>query len=171
MAKRDYLSPQVAVYSEYDYNSKANIKRALENLNHLYSNAEQGNTSAHAVWLDLQTALGRYHANTLLQVVTKKQKQVILLHLVYGYTQQEVAEQLGISQQAVSCRLISGIKRIQRFLTTGRTDWNEWDDEEEELLLEHYREKGAQWCAEKLNRRPGEIYSKVKRMRKQGFLL
>lgn len=171
MAKPDYIRTQMSVYSDYDYNSKENIKKALENMTVLYSNAEHGNTSAHAVLIDLQTALGKYTTDELMSVVTKKQRQVIILHLVYGYSQDEVAEMLGISQQAVSLRLMSGIRRIQRFLLTGRTGWTEWEDEEIEFLFEHYRAKGARWCAKQLGRTIQEVQSKVKRLRKQGFIV
>lgn len=170
LAKRDVMAPQLAIYQDYDYGSKGHIKKALKNLLQLHIQAEAGNSSSHAIWLDLQTALGRYHANTLLQVVTKKQKQAILLHLVYGYSEAEVAEALHISQQAVSCRVVSGIRRIQRFLETGSTTWNEWDDEEIELLLDHYADKGAQWCASTLNRPLTQVYSKARHLRRQGFL-
>jgi predicted transcriptional regulator len=65
---------------------------------------------------------------------------------------------------------MSGLGRIQQYLERGFVDWHEWDDEELELILDHYNVEGPQWCIEHLNRSPSQVYSKVKRLRKMGLL-
>lgn len=168
--KRDLHTPAQRVYNAYDYGSKIRIKRALQNLLQLGVRAESGDTSSHAVAIDLQTALGKYKDNEYLQVVTKKQKAAIILHLVCGYSEEEASNIVGVSQQAISCRIMSGLGRIQQYLEKGYVDWHEWDDEELELILDHYNTEGPLWCSEQLNRPISQVYSTAKRLRKRGLL-
>lgn len=165
--RRDLYTQADSVYSHYRYNDSG-IKRALRDLLLLESRAEQGDSTSHAIWIDLQNALGG--ENSIFNAVTTKQREAIFLHLVCGYSEAETAAKLGISQQAVSCRIQSGIKRIKNFLQTGEIFWNEWTPQEEKFLIDNYKLNGAAWCARELARPITQIYSRARILRERGLL-
>ncbi len=105
----------------YDYTSIAAIKLALRSLLRLQARSEMGCTMSQVIVIDLKTALGQYPIDRRegKQVLTDRQKQAILLHLVLDRSIEETAEALGINPTAVSHRISSGVKRIVEFLATG----------------------------------------------------
>ena len=50
----------------------------------------------------------------MLELLTKKQRSVIVLYYAYGFTQPEIAKRLGITKQAVGIRLISALHRLKK---------------------------------------------------------
>ena len=62
-----------------------------------------------------EAAEQRADLRTALERLTDKQREAVLLHLA-GYTQQEIADKLGIGQQRVCRRLMAAGKKIKQFM-------------------------------------------------------
>lgn len=52
----------------------------------------------------------------MLSVMTDKQREVFLLYYKEGYTQQQIADMLGLTKQSVSERLSTATHRVKKFL-------------------------------------------------------
>ena len=50
----------------------------------------------------------------MLDSMTEKQREVFILYYHYGYTQQEIADMIGISKQSVNERLEASIKKVRK---------------------------------------------------------
>ena len=50
----------------------------------------------------------------MLESMTEKQREVFILYYHYGYTQQEIADMIGISKQSVNERLEASIKKVRK---------------------------------------------------------
>lgn len=134
-----------------DYERGGCIKTLIKNLLWLERMAERGDTVASAILIDMRNALGFYGGN-LLEVLTPKQIQVIEAALVEDVPQKEIAEEMGISQQGVSFLLNSGIKRMQKYLQTGRIPWRQVTDDEKTFLMENYGKMPTKEIAKHLRR-------------------
>ncbi|ASS74093.1 hypothetical protein CIG75_03220 [Tumebacillus algifaecis] len=121
MVKRD-IDKGRRMADVFDYGSTAALKTALRSLHKLRLSAEQGCPTAQAILIDLKTALGEYKSDEVLGrvVVTDRQKEAIVLHLIDDRSLQETAQLLGVDPTAISHRVASGLKRMMHFLQTGR---------------------------------------------------
>lgn len=121
MVKRD-IDKGRRMADVIDYGSTAALKTALRSLHKLKLGAEQGCPTAQAILIDLKTALGEYRSDEKggRVVVTERQKEAIVLHLVNDRSIQETAHLLGVDPTAISHRVSSGLKRMVNFLQTGR---------------------------------------------------
>lgn len=50
----------------------------------------------------------------MLECMTDKQREVFILYYQYGYTQQEIADMLGISKQSVNERLEGSVRKVRK---------------------------------------------------------
>lgn len=50
----------------------------------------------------------------MLESMTEKQREVFILYYQYGYTQQEIADMLGISKQSVNERLEGSVRKVRK---------------------------------------------------------
>lgn len=121
MVKRD-IDKGRRMADVFDYGSTATLKTALRSLHKLKLGAEQGCPTAQAILIDLKTALGEYRSDDIhgRVVVTERQKEAIVLHLINDRSIQETAKLLGVDPTAISHRVSSGLKRMVNFLQTGR---------------------------------------------------
>lgn len=151
----------------FDYTNPASMRRAIRNLLTLQLRAEQGCPTSVAILVDLKTALGCYGIDELLgrRVLTAKQREAMILHLVEDQPIPEVAKRLGIDTTAVTHRINGGIRRIIRFLETGYAGPWEWTEEETEYLRTHYWTDGAKMVAEALGRPVSQIYAKARTLK------
>ena len=51
----------------------------------------------------------------MLERMSKKQREVFILYYKYGYTQQEIADMIGISKPAVNMRLRDAVDRVKKY--------------------------------------------------------
>lgn len=58
--------------------------------------------------------INEYDVQNLLSILTKKQKEAITLYFLEGKTQKEIAEKLGISQQAVFFRIRCARRKLEK---------------------------------------------------------
>jgi predicted DNA-binding protein (UPF0251 family) len=150
----------------FDYSNPAGLKRALRSLADLQTQAELGCPTSTAILVDMKTALGFYSTDPAAarRVLTARQREAILLHLVRDRSVEETARCLGIDPSAVSHRVNTGLRRMVKFLTTGDASSREWEDWEVAFLQTHYHSHGAGYCAEVLERRVSQVYSKVRHL-------
>ena len=52
----------------------------------------------------------------MLASMTEKQREVFILYYQYGYTQQEIANMIGIAKQSVNDRLNSAVSKVRRLI-------------------------------------------------------
>ncbi len=52
----------------------------------------------------------------MLASMTEKQREVFILYYQYGYTQQEIANMIGIAKQSVNDRLNSAVSKVKRLI-------------------------------------------------------
>lgn len=52
----------------------------------------------------------------MLDALTDKQREVFILYYKEGYTQQQIADMLGITKQSVGERLSTAVSRVKNFL-------------------------------------------------------
>lgn len=64
-----------------------------------------------AGWIEEEKILARDDAPRLLGYMTEKQLVVFALQVI-GFSQEEIAQMLGITQSAVSQRFLSGINKV-----------------------------------------------------------
>jgi predicted DNA-binding protein YlxM (UPF0122 family) len=131
------------------YASVSQLKNIIKYLN-VFDSSE--NFKDLCVLADIKTALGLYDKDEDNRVLTPKQKVAITGHLIEDKPQSQVAEEMGISQQAVSLLINTGLKRIQQFLTNTEIKKIHWTDEEKDFLLTQYPILGPEKTAEKLNK-------------------
>ena len=97
--------------TEVDY-TKANVQNILEHFTQFQQNAEQGNTDAVVLIVDIKEA-------TKKAKLTDQQKKVYFYRFLREYTQDEVAEIMDISQQAISKHVELIVLKIYRELNGG----------------------------------------------------
>lgn len=166
---RGYYTAQEQIYSAYDYRSRRKVQKSLKDLLKLYVMSQKGSIvspSCQDIWVDITNALGQ--TDTIMGALTQKQREAIYYNLILGYTGKETAELLGITQQAVSCRVISGINRMRTFLTGGKIKIRDWSKAEEDFLKQYFADKGAKWCASELDRSVSQVQGKWYAMQKNG---
>ena len=62
----------------------------------------------------LDTLIAKEELSEMLQVLTEKQRRVLLLHSVYGYTQASIAKMMGVSQPAIAKILEQAKKKMKK---------------------------------------------------------
>ena len=97
------------------YYRKKTVIRLLKSYYNLQSLAMwKSNYVALCIWIDLNTAL--YHP----KVLTDRQRQCIIGVYLNGYREWEVANAIGLSQQAINDSLGKGVRNIQKAFLTGK---------------------------------------------------
>ncbi len=91
------------------YESIAQLKHILKNMNNLRQMAEKGNQTAHAIWMDLDMALRNKY-------LTDKQRKVMYMKFIGKETNNYIAQEMNISETAVRKHINGALKRIQRLL-------------------------------------------------------
>ena len=99
-----------ALMNYADYSDPAVMRKLLRAYDSLYDRACRGDQTAAAVYVDIKSAL--YGEG----VLTKRQRQCIILHLVYKTPQVEASEMLGISRRTLRGAVEAGIAHMQKFL-------------------------------------------------------
>lgn len=92
-----------------DYSSMPHLKHILGNIHRLKKLSESGNQTAMCIVMDLEKALSS-------NILTEKQKKVVLMKFIGKETNDYIAEQMNISETAVRKHIQGAMKRIQRFL-------------------------------------------------------
>lgn len=107
------LSEKKASKSDFldyiDYSNPKTIKNLLIQYNRLEQNAAKGNTTWHAVKIDLDIALEKTG-------LTDKQLYCIQQHLIYNITLKNIADDLNIKEKSVKKHVDSAIAKILRYL-------------------------------------------------------
>ncbi len=134
-----------------NYCNQGSVKSAIRRLIQLEGLARRGDTVAASIAIDLKNSIGIY-GGELLAVLTPRQRRIIIDVLVNDKAQADVADKLGISQQGISCSLNAGLRRIVKFLNTGRIPWRRVTDEEKDFLLENYGKTPLYRIAQQLQR-------------------
>jgi DNA-directed RNA polymerase specialized sigma24 family protein len=99
------LKPEI----EYTKNSVQNI---LEHFFHFFHAMECGNMDALVLIVDMKAAAKKAK-------LTDQQKKVFFYRFLLDYTQEEIAEVMGITHQAVSCHIEAIINKMLRALNGG----------------------------------------------------
>ena len=63
----------------------------------------------------LRAVIRRENREAMLAEMTDKQRQVFVLHYKYGWTQQQIADKIGVTQQAVTKLLSKANKKVMKF--------------------------------------------------------
>lgn len=115
--KRSIYNAQLM--ASVNYNNLSCLRGLIKNMAGLESMAMRGDSVALSVLMDIRTVLGVYITYPKEQVLTNKQRRAIHLSLVLDMKQDEVAEEMGLSQQGVSFLVRSGLRRMRNFLNKG----------------------------------------------------
>lgn len=99
-----------ALMNYADYSDPAVMRKLLRAYDSLYDRACRGDQTAAAVYVDIKSAL--YDEG----VLTKRQRQYVLLHLVYKMPQREVAQMLEVRHQTVGGSVSVAIQHMQKYL-------------------------------------------------------
>jgi predicted DNA-binding protein YlxM (UPF0122 family) len=150
-----------------DYSTVTGIKNVIRRLLSFEGLAERGDTVAASVLVDIKKAIGTY-GGSLLEILTPKQRYVIVEVLVNDKAQADVANDLDISQQGVSYLLGDGIKRIMKYLNTGKIPWRRVTDEEKAFILENYGKMPLYKIARQLQRSEQNCREIFKNLQKEG---
>ena len=97
-----------------DYEDFGRMKEMLALYNSHERNAERGDSVAHSILIDLQTAI--YTPG----VLTKKQLEAVELYFMHFVTQEEIGAEFSVSRRAIGYRLDAAIKNIQKILLSGK---------------------------------------------------
>ena len=109
---------------------------------------------------DIKTALGMYPKEKDLRILTKKQKTVIIEHILHGKTQEELAYELNITQQGVSILLKTALKRIKEYiLNSGNLNWIHWTAKEKSHLMSRYGKTNIYNLSKELNKSISRVVS------------
>ena len=60
--------------------------------------------------------VGKLMMAKAIKTLTEKQKDVFVLYYVEGYSQEEIAERFGVTQETISKHLITGLKKVRAVL-------------------------------------------------------
>lgn len=124
-AVRDVVNEQLLRVS---YRDPKNIKNFLRNWGGLENLSLKGDTVATCILLDLKTVTGidpntynsgnrdKFNLGYLKGRLSHYQYMSIAYVLVLGYSQEDIAWVMGVTQSVVSKNINSGIKKIQREL-------------------------------------------------------
>jgi len=93
---------------EIEYTKKS-VQNILEHFFHFSHSAENGNTDALILITDMKEA-------TKKAKLTEQQKRVYYCRFLHEYTQEEVAEVMGITHQAVSYHVEAIVTKVLRVL-------------------------------------------------------
>jgi DNA-directed RNA polymerase specialized sigma24 family protein len=96
------------------YNDVKTLKKLYKNYYNLKALAQEGDTVAMSIFIDLKTALSP-EAN----VLTDNQRKCIVGHLLEKSTLRELAEDFHRNESTILEAVNSGLKRIQRSLAEG----------------------------------------------------
>lgn len=94
--------------AEIEY-TKESVQNILEHFFHFLHSMENGNTDAVVLIVDVKEATKK--AN-----LTDQQKRVYYYRFLQEYTEKEVAEKMGLTQQAVSCHIDLIVTKIYKVL-------------------------------------------------------
>lgn len=132
------------------YASTREIKFLLQYLMNLNESKFDGDTSVICLIADLKTVLGIY-PNSNMKVLSEKQKDIVIRHLINNEPQRKIAEDYGITQQGVSIVLNTALKKIQKFLAEGEVSRIPWTEREKQYLLENFNKMSIEELEEALN--------------------
>lgn len=163
-------------FDEYDYSSKSGVRKAIRALFQLQGRLQaSGDQMAGAIMADIKTCLGGYNVDKAVNVLTARQRDLIIRCLVKGDTEQEAALELGIRQSSVNRAINGGITRMMKHLAGEPPVNQEWSGWEEQVLIELYYDKGqrggAKGVASRLGRSVTQVHAKAKELRKKGRLV
>ena len=161
------FSAPVSLLERISYTDPVELKALLKYVLSS-SNNNCSDTTELCILADLKTILGFYDSSKDLKVLTAKQKQVIIEHIINDKTQTEVAKELLITQQGVSVLLYSALKRIKDYINTGELKWVPWTDEEKYKLMNKYNTISINKLSKELNRSPNKVISMYHYLKNKG---
>ena len=91
-----------------NYERTSCIKQLIKNMDNLYKLAEKGDTVAHSIYIDLDSAING-------GIFTKKQA-IYLCLWAKGYTQKDIGLMYRIKQETVSEVIANSVMRIKEYL-------------------------------------------------------
>jgi DNA-directed RNA polymerase specialized sigma24 family protein len=112
--------------NKIDYENIRSIRALCRQYFNLKELARKGDTVAHSILLDIQAGI-----NSL----TQRQREAIMLSLIFSFTQSETAEVMGVSQQRITFLTMSGLEGIKTFLIGERK--REMTEGEKQFLLNY----------------------------------
>lgn len=96
-------------------NNDLAARRAISEHPQIAADVQQYNRWLHGESVENQT-FGRMMKEEMLERLTDKQKEVMILYYDEGYTQAEIAEVMGVSQKAVGQHIMLANKKIRKYM-------------------------------------------------------
>ena len=103
-------------------NNDLAARRAISEHPQVAADVHQYNGWLHGESVENQV-FGRMMKEEMLERLTDKQKEVMILYYREGYTQAEIAEMLGIGRKTVSDRIEAALKRIRKEVKPADVIW------------------------------------------------
>ena len=101
------------------------------------------------------------------KLFSEKEKQKIIKMFEAGYTKKQIAGTLGRSFNSISNFLTRNYGTTNSFRIVKKNNFKIWTTEEENYILENYKEKTAVQIAKELNRTPLGVRTRVIKLRRE----
>lgn len=111
--------------------------------------------------------LRKYTKYRYRKLFSEKEKTEIIRMFESGYTKNQIAGTLGRSFYSISNFLIRNYGTTNSFRIVRKNNFKIWTSEEEEYILENYKEKTAVQVAKELNRTPLGVRTRVIKLRRE----
>lgn len=105
----------MTVEDRLEENNDLAARRAISEHPQIAADVQQYNRWLHGESVENQ-AFGRMMKEEMLERLTDKQKEVMILYYDEGYTQAEIAEVMGVSQKAVGQHIMLANKKIRKYM-------------------------------------------------------
>lgn len=96
----------------FDYWKEVASDRQLQN--HYWKSIRENQTARVMPWIDHDREV---IYSDLAQQLTRRQKEIFMLHRREGFSYQEIAEKLDISKSTVRKHMMAALKRIRKYMT------------------------------------------------------
>jgi DNA-directed RNA polymerase specialized sigma subunit len=106
------INKEDALHNIAKYEDISSIIFLLRNIHNLYTMAHKGNQTALCIAMDLQNAI---KDNRL----TQKQQTAIKMKFMERENNVYIADQMGVTENAIRKHIKGGLKRISKILTVG----------------------------------------------------
>lgn len=111
--------------------------------------------------------LRKYTKYRYRKLFSEEEKQKIINMFESGYTKNQIAGTLGRSFYSISNFLTRNYGMTNSFRIVRKNNFKIWTSEEEDYILENYKEKTAVQIAKELNRTPLGVRTRVIKLRRE----
>lgn len=165
--------PNNELLEKISYSNITQLKFIIKHILMMNETKLEGDSFEVCLIADVKTAMGLYPDKKDEKVLSKRQRTVIMRHLVNDEPQKNLAKDLDITQQGVSIILNSALTRIKNYLVTGSLKRIPWSQEERDYLLENYNKIPISEISEHLDRPSSKVismYYYLKNLKNKGDL-